>query len=110
MKLINLTPHKVVVMNDDRNILHVINPSGIVARVKMDRVLDGNIDGIPIFKVKFTDVVDVPAPQKDTFFIVSNIVAQALKGKRNDLIVPDTALAIRDADGRIIGVKGFIRI
>jgi hypothetical protein len=57
---------------------------------------------------KTTLVSPLPAPEKDTYLLVSMMVAQA-NPHRNDLLVPDTSPsgAIRDDKGRIIAVRGF---
>lgn len=109
MRIVNLTPHVINIVDDNGNIIRKYEPAGIVARVSVDKQAIGVVDGIPIFKAVYKDAVGLPAPHKNILYIVSNVVAQALRGTRNDLIVPDTNDAVRDADGQIIGVKGFMR-
>ena len=67
----------------------------------------------PLFSIKinstsFGEVEGLPAPEDGTLFIVSALVAQALKGVRNDLVVPDDT--VRDDRGVIIGCKSFARV
>jgi len=120
-KIINLTPHEIIIVNEgcpskvaDRTELqqYVIDrfpPSGLVARVKADRVKIGEYNGIPVFKTVFGGVEGLPAPERGVIYIVSTLVLQALKGKRNDVVAPDTSpqSAVRDESGKIIAVKGF---
>jgi len=104
---INLTPHKVIVCLSDGS-QKVFEPSGSVARVNQEMISLGAIDGIPVSASKFSNVVGVPDPVQDTYYIVSALVLNAVK--RDDLVSPDTSPsgAVRDANGQIIGVKGFL--
>jgi len=109
VKLVNLTPHEIVVLRDDWE-LH-IPPSGTVARCETKRVVIGNlnVDGhsVPVNKTTFGKVDGLPAPAKDTLYIVASLVAQAVSN-RDDLIIPDDS--VRDDKGRIIGVKSFAKV
>ncbi len=87
-----------------------IQPSGQVARVSATAQQVGTItiDGFdfPVVKTVFGEVTGLPEPQEDTVYIVSTLVLSAVQG-RNDLVAPNTGAAIRDADGKIVGVPGF---
>ena len=106
----NLTPHKIVVYDSagERVILE-IEPSGKVARVTTTQREIGRIKGVPIVKTEFGEVMDLPAPKKCTAYVVSTLVLNALKGKRPDVIAPDTSpqSAVRDEEGRIKGIRRF---
>lgn len=105
MKVINLTPHPVVI-TDGRT----FPPSGTVARVSVQQVDAGTIDGIPVKTQTFGDIVDLPAPSPDTVYIVSSIVLAAAKAAgRNDCVAPNTAQAVRNETGQIVAVPGFVR-
>jgi len=110
MKIVNLTPHDVVVRTNAGDL--VFPASGAMARVTSSQIADGDIDGIPVMKTVFGEVEGLPDPQPDTVFIVSGIVMTALKGSRSDVVQPDTspAGAVRDDSGRIIAVRGFQRV
>lgn len=119
MKYVNLTPHEVVIVKEDcpnkvsngkdiePYIITRIAPSGKVARVQTKRVKVSEIDGIPVYRTFFGEVENLPAPEKDTIYIVSILVLQA--ENRSDLVAPDTTpqSAVRDSQGKIIAVKGF---
>jgi hypothetical protein len=51
----------------------------------------------------------MPAANKDTLYIVSRVVATALKaeGRTIDILVPDQY--VRDANDKVIGIKGFAK-
>lgn len=104
-KIINLTPHPIVITDGP-----TFEPSGTVARVSVQQVDVGDINGIPVKAQTFDDIVDLPAPSDDTVYIVSTIVLSAAKEiGRTDVVAPDTSNAVRDDEGRIISVPGFVR-
>jgi hypothetical protein len=86
-----------------------IPPSGQQARVLPRQVRTGEVNGIPIVRTEFGEVEGLPEPEENTVYIVSTLVLQALKGSRADVVSPDTSptSAVRDANGKIIGVRGF---
>lgn len=105
MKIINLTPHAIVITDGP-----TFEPSGTVARVSVQQVDAGDINGIPVKTQTFGDIVDLPPPQDDTVFIVSAMVLNAAKeAGRNDCVAPDTSNAVRNEDGHIVSVPGFVR-
>ena len=109
MKVVNLTAHSINVILGEQNIAY---PSEGLARVKTEEKIIGTVDGIPVVKTVYTTVEGLPDPEEDTVYLVSTLVLQALKANginRNDCLAPNTGLsgAIRDDQGRIIGVKGF---
>jgi hypothetical protein len=109
MKLINLTPHEVVLITEDGE-LHIPS-SGIIARCSVQRVTEKivEVDGvkIPINRNVFGEVEGLPKPKEGVLFIVSSLVAQAMRD-RDDLVVPDDT--VRDEQGRIIGAKALAQI
>ena len=105
MKIINLTPHPIVITNGP-----TLQPSGTVARVTTQQVDAGTINGIPVKTQTFGDIVDLPDPQPDTIFVVSAIVLAAAKAQgRTDVVAPDTANAVRNENGYIVSVPGFVK-
>lgn len=107
MKVVNLTPHDVVI-NDGT----VFPPSGMVARVATTQIQDGDINGIPVMKVSYGDIVDLPDPKPDVVYIVSALVLSASKAVgRTDCVSPNTSSTdtIRNDNGQIVSVPGFVR-
>lgn len=102
MKIINLTPHAIVLNNGVS-----FPPSGEVARVSSSHS-KFDVDGI--CTVQFGAVSGLPAAAADTYFIVSAIVAAAVPGRR-DLVSPATGHpdCVRNDKGQIISVPGFVR-
>lgn len=109
MNIINLTAHTINVVNGESNIAY---PSEGLARVKTEEKEVGKINGIPIVKTAYTTVEGLPDQQENTVYLVSTLVLQALKANgidRADCLAPNTGVsgAIRDDQGRIVGVRGF---
>ncbi|NPA98373.1 MAG: hypothetical protein GXO43_03245 [Crenarchaeota archaeon] len=119
-RIINLTPHPISIMDETEKIMCTIPPSGTVARVSQQRISAGTIDvdgvKIPVVKTVYGEVEGLPdKPEPDTYYIVSTIVAQAIIQQKPEfmghILTPDTGpgSAMRDSQGRIIGVKYLIR-
>lgn len=112
VEFVNLTPHDVVIMDSQGNVLKTIPRSGAVARLVSEEEIIGDIDGIPVVATKYVSVEGLPDPEPNKVYIVSSLILQALKAKgieRDDVVAPATGpnWAVRDENGRIIGVKGF---
>ena len=116
----NFTPHEI---NIRVNGLISI-PSEGVARVDAKpgevQVLDGENTGweegelCPIHGADVMgEVYGLPEPREGVHIVVSIFVAQAMKGLRNDLVVPGTGPkdgCVRDKEGRIEAVTRLKRI
>jgi len=60
----------------------------------------------------YGEIEGLPDPQPGVVYIVSMVVRQAAQAQgRTDVVSPDTSPqgAIRDEQGRIIAVRGFVR-
>lgn len=116
MKLINATPHQIVLLNEIKEPIATFEPSGIIPRCSVNSEKLPNLKiktesdttlSIQISKSVLGDVVGLPPYEKDVFWIVSMVVAQKAKDYgRDDLLVPD---AVRNDSGFIIGCRGFLK-
>lgn len=97
----NLTSHDVVVVDSNGN--ERIFPSCGLARVEVKQELIWEIDGIPVKRNHYGEVIGLPPQNGNNFYIVSALVAQHTN--RDDIIVPNDF--IRDGNGRIIGCSSF---
>lgn len=108
MQLINLTPHALHVIIGDEIV--EIPASGQLARAAVTREQIGTIESdghtIPLYRTTFGAITGLPAPREGTAYLVSNIVAQAVK--RDDVLIVDDI--VRDGAGRIIGCRSFARV
>lgn len=113
MKLINLTPHTVTIVDGDNNVIASIPSSG-VARADQTDIPSGSIEfegaSILVVKTEFGGV-ELPEPTEGVAYIVSNItvqVAKAVGRSVEDLFFP-SGVPVRDANGQIIGVRALAR-
>lgn len=105
MKIKNLTPHKITILNSDGSLVVCeIEPSGIIARVDSKKEAIDIEDGIIFWQATFGEVKDLPEFQQDTYLIVSRLVANAVP-ERQDVWSPGEL--VRDDQGRPIGCLGL---
>jgi hypothetical protein len=119
-KFVNKTPHNVTVSatgvhvdGDDWVRWVTYRPEGPAARVAVSQddcdtfsVVECMFAfEIPMFRESLGPVENLPDPVKGTFYIVSRVVAEAVRGERNDVVYPTNL--VRDQDGRIVGCEGF---
>jgi len=117
MKLVNLTPHDIVIRTNSDGVIGDITvpPSGVVARVtttpgQQVRAYPYTIYSSPTFG----EVQGVPpaSDSEDLVYIVSSMVLSHPSVKnRSDVVAPGTGPqdgAIRDEKGRIVAVTRLI--
>jgi len=109
MNIVNLTPHKVVVMHESGQEGAVFQASGTVARVVVALQESAPLNGVDTWTQSFESIVNLPEPQDGVLYIVSLalVSAAACGRKTTDLLVPGQQ--VRDAEGRVVGYRGFIR-
>lgn len=100
--IINLTPHTITIGKGTETI--EIKPSGTIPRVSVKTIPAGEVNGIPLFRNEYGEVVDLPPAKDGTLLVVSGLLKSACP-ERSDLVVP--AKQIRDEQGRIIGCEGL---
>lgn len=113
MKIINLTPHAVGLV-DDEGVLVVEYPSAGVARAAQHDspaaavVADGV--SIPTVVSTYGELTGLPEFEPETMYIVSGLTVSAAReaGREvSDLLTP--AQIVRDSEGRIVGCGAFAR-
>ena len=102
MNIVNLTPHMITLLISGKM---VEIPSSGLARCASCEELVGEVDGISVYRNSYGEVSGLPEPKEDTIYVVSRLVAEALKGSRNDVYV--VTRTIRNSDGQIIGAEGL---
>ena len=123
MKVVNLTPHAIVLVREywDENDFtngdnHYVTervtyqPSGIVCRVDISTTTTtGDINGFPVVMNTVTGINGLPSPVEGVRYLVSAMVLDSAKFLgRTDCIAPDTNRATRNDKGHIISVPGFV--
>lgn len=104
MKVINLTPHNVDICDEDGNIIKTYEASGQIARLAQRAEVVEYIDGVPVKVSRDRRITGLPDPRKDVTYIVSNIVLNECR-HRKDLIAPATKFY----DGnRLVGCTSFM--
>lgn len=105
-RLVNLTPHDLVIMNGVR---FVLATSGQIARMEQHVVDDTllRVPGamLPLATVRYGTASALPAQQPGVLLVVSRAVAAEVA--RPDLVFPD--LEIRDEQHRIVGCQRLAR-
>lgn len=100
MQYVNCTPHVICLNNGQR-----FEPSGSVARVAAGYT---EFDQHGVCRATFGEVTGLPEPQKGTLYIVSGMVAAAVKG-RADVVSPATGHPDAQREkGQVVSVPGFI--
>ena len=117
MRLVNLTRQTIVVYDEAGESVELelpTDPPHVAVRFDVRVVgVVGEPETFPV--VRHTAKVDpheLPEPEADTVFVVSRAVLEALAAAgtpRPDFVAPDTDRdsAVRDARGRVLGVRRF---
>lgn len=115
-RIVNLTPHSVkLYAADGVTLIQEIPgpPKGGEARVsEAPGVPDGMFMGVAVFTPPTVgEVINLPPPEEGVFFLVSAVVAAAVRG-RADVLRPGTGPAdncVRNEAGHVVGVTRLIR-
>jgi len=105
-KLVNMTPHDVVVLNSDNTVLMVLPKTDSTVRLSVNTVECEPLGKVPTSKTVFGDAVGLPDFEENTYYVVSQLVKSALP-HREDLLVP--ADVVRDEKGLILGCRSLGR-
>lgn len=117
-EFVNLTPHRVVLVRETvpstvpelkpEDIVRVFEPSGTVARLRVERQPLKVVENVPIVKMT-RGALEPDVPRKpDTYYLVSAPVCDAVK--REDFLAPDTSPegVVRNPAGQVLGVKALV--
>ena len=106
MQYINLTPHKLDIVCDVEGFehIHVVQPSGFVARVEQKLTQEHDDNGVIWYRPEYGDVIGLEEPRDGVVYIVSGMVLAAISG-RDDVLAPGEL--VRDEAGRVIGCRGL---
>lgn len=103
MRLLNLTPHTVVLCGQDGPI--TLPASSRPARVDERVEGCGAVSGVTLGRVDYGTPIDLPDPEPGTLLVVSSIV-RLLCPDRQDLVSP--ADFVRDDSGRPIVARALV--
>lgn len=82
-KIINCCNHDVEICDEYGNIIKVYKPSGNWARVRHTQRFVDDIDGIPVKVRENKNIIGLPKPEEDTFYIVSNIILSECPNRKD---------------------------
>jgi hypothetical protein len=117
MTIVNLTPHDITILDEDKQIVLVVPRSMKVARLLSERKLSHTDNGLNFYVSKYgipylvkinengeeIGTVQFPKPKEGAVYIVSAIFRSAVP--RSDLWAPGEL--VRDEAGRPIGCIGL---
>jgi hypothetical protein len=108
--LVNLTPHTITIDVNGTSVR--IPQGGRPARCKMAHTaaeaLEFDGHRIPLVDNRATEVTHLPEPVERTFYIVSRMVAAAMKGLRDDLLVVHNLVI--DDTRHVRGCRALMRV
>ena len=100
MRIVNLTPHTVRLNTGEE-----FPPSGTVCRVSAGY---SAFDWRGVCSATFGEVTGLPAPEAGTLYVVSGMVAAAVRG-RPDVVAPATGHpACVRVGGQVVSVPGWV--
>ena len=106
MRIVNLTPHAVTLVDVDGSEV-VIQPESTPVRLPAETYPEGEVNGIPVVREALGDADSVlPAPQPDTVFVVARPVAERAS-HRTDLVVPTD---VERVNGKPVRARALARV
>jgi hypothetical protein len=108
MRTYNLTPHKVVLVGENGE-QTVYNSDGSIRIIEEFETVT-HLEGVPVIRKQQKGVTGIPESLKDGDIVIVSAVAlpEATRSLPGVMVVsPDTGpeSVVRDAEGRIIGVR-----
>lgn len=104
VKIVNLTGHRIDIL-DETGKLRVFSPSGVVARAELKHMPLMTVNGIRINAPTWSEIIGLPAPQKNTIYVVSRMVKNLIPG-RYDVVCPGER--VFNDKKEVIGANGFL--
>ncbi len=103
-KIINKTPHDVVILDINGKEIKRFRPEGSNLRLNAEVRRVGTVGKIPITKSKWKEVQGLPVYEEGVYYIVSQLI-KAFLPHRKDLFIP--AEIVRDEKRRIVGCRSL---
>jgi len=111
INVINLTPHEIIINSENGNIVlpKSEKPARCLSRVHVEEVIqvNGYDNSIELTHTEYYRVINLPPPKPFTIYVVSDIIAKFLQGKRDDLYISNGLIK---KDGIIIACRSLGRI
>ena len=105
MKLHNLTPHPIEILDEENKTIKVLDGCNTPPRISSKTTRTGNtIERIPISQNEYWEVKNLPEYQEGHVYIVSMMICNACSD-RSDLFIVNEI--VRNEKGQIIGAKSI---
>jgi hypothetical protein len=117
----NANPHTIAIVDGNGTVVRTFEKSDTLIRVAVKTTVVGSLEDIPVSTTEYGTIMMstddgktfVPfVPEMDTTYIVSGLVlsANARLGENawRCFVAPDSGSSVRNAEGQIVGVKGFV--
>lgn len=107
MKIVNLLGYPVSYNNYSGDVTEFPAGKGLPQKLTGTLTVVDTAEGINVIKFVYpqAEAIGIPKPAKDTFYIVSQTIAQAYP-ERRDLIYPSNF--VKDEAGKIVGCKMLV--
>jgi len=107
MKLVNLTPHRLVVIDADGAPLLDLPACPDPPRVRQEVLAEHTVGltGIAVRVIRYGQASELPAPAENVLLVVPRVLAR--EAPRADLVFPDDE--VRGADGQIVACRALAR-
>ena len=105
MEIKNMTPHKIVIFDDNRNVIQEFESEGSI-RIETTVTPIGKYNNmIPVTLTTYrSNFTDLPERKPGVIYIVSKIVCESAM-HRSDFYIPNEM--VKDEKGRTIGCKSI---
>ena len=101
-KFVNLTSHVIAIRTQDGTLR--IPPCGTVLRLQEVQRLLRTFSGVDIVETAYQAPAFLPEPKEGVVYLVSSLVAQAVKD-RDDIVSPDTGSTAVRQGKRVVAVR-----
>ena len=89
-------PHPVYVLGEDNKVIKRFPKNPKMARIKQKTTKVREIDGVPLSKTSYGEVLNLPEPCDEIFYIVSHLVKLALPDREDLFCLLYTSPSPRD--------------
>lgn len=112
-KFVNLTSDDVRVVDENDSVILHVPAAARAARAFQELRENARVAGIPLMRVRYGMIDNLPEPENKTLYIVTAIIAQAAQAAGRpvyDLVIPDDGADCVRLDGKVWAVRRFLTV